>query len=395
MIKILLGMSFLFDGRWNTRNISTEKDLEPFRRYCQSGYKFIPKVENYNLEKLFVIFRHGARTPTRNLTRTWDSQECMPCSLNNATISDCKRKECSEGDLTHRGFMQMITLGKFIKNNYKSLLFDKKIEQKNIEMRATKIPRTHSSLAGVVRGLTGDTVVENVEIPKSNDTLLNTLGCTTQKEREDVMAFFDKPNIVQDSQVFSRHPKPQERADHYYTSLCSRVPVDCRELNCDIKSVEEHIKAANDAWAYMVSIGNNTEEKRKSVFGRFARDMLLDIGKEKHIFLYSAHDSSIGAILTGFDTGISEWPSYASALFIEIWCNTGKQYVRMVFNDRVIKPKSFSDEYIPIRDFMELLKKVIPDAPNKNPDAKGTKNDGGTERKIEKKEEVEKEDNST
>ncbi|UTX43484.1 acid phosphatase [Encephalitozoon hellem] len=382
-------MSLLFGGGRDTRNISTEKDLEQFRRYCQSGYKFIPKAENYNLEKLFVIFRHGARAPTRNLTRAWEGQECMSCNLNNSMISDCKRKECSEGDLTYRGFKQMDTLGKFIKNNYKSLLFDKKIEQGSIKMRATKVPRTHSSLAGVIRGLTGDTVLQNVEIPVSDDTLLNTLGCTSQKEKEDVTAFFDKPNIIQDNHAFNRHPRPQERVDHYYTSLCSRVQVDCKELNCDIKSVEEHIKAANDAWEYLANIGGSTDERRKTTFGRFARDLLLDIGEEKYIFLYSAHDSSMSAVLTGLDTGISEWPSYASALFIEVWCNMGKQYVRMVFNDRVVRPKSFPSDYIPIREFMGFLKKTIPSAPDKNPekpDSKDTRDDTDTEEKIEKNE---------
>ncbi|ADM11776.1 acid phosphatase precursor [Encephalitozoon intestinalis ATCC 50506] len=356
MIKVLLGISFLLRSVRSTKNIALEKSLTPFRRYCQSGYKFPEKAENYNLEKLFVIFRHGARAPVRNLTREWDNQECMPCNFNDNVISDCKRKKCSEGDLTHRGFAQMITLGKFIKKIYKPLLFDKQVKMENIKMRATKIPRTHSSLAGVIRGLTGDTEIGNVEVPQKDDSLLNTLGCASTKEREDVTRLFDKPSIVQDNQTFSRHPKPQERADHYYTSLCSRVNVDCAELNCNIKNVEDHMKSANDAWTYMATIGSKNVENRKRLFGRFARDLLIDIGEEKQILLYSAHDSSMSAILVGLETDVLEWPSYASALFIEIWCNTGKQYVRMVFNNRVVKPKSFLDDYIPIRDFMELIK---------------------------------------
>ncbi|CAD25550.3 ACID PHOSPHATASE PRECURSOR [Encephalitozoon cuniculi GB-M1] len=376
MFKALLTMSFLFEGFWDTKNIGLEKDLKPFRRYCQSAYKFVPKAENYNLEKLFVIFRHGARTPVRNLARMWDSQECMRCSFDNGTILNCERKGCGEGDLTYRGFEQMVTLGRFIKKNYKPLLFDKKIKKENIKMRATKIPRTHSSLAGVMKGLTGDTVVENVEVPENNDTLLNMLGCKTQKDRDDVTKLFDRPSIVQDNQVFTRHPKPQERADHYYACLCSRINIDCKELNCEIQSIADHMKAANDAWTYMVNIGAKDEEGRKSLLGRFARDLLLDIGEEKQILLYSAHDSSISAILAGLDTGISEWPSYASALFIEIWCNTGKQYVRMVFNSRVIKPKSFYDDYIPVRDFMGLLKSITSDASDKNSKKSDTENAG-------------------
>lgn len=373
-----LTMSLLFGDTWDTRDISLEKDLKEFRTYCHSAYQFMPKMENYNLEKLLVVFRHGARAPVRNLTKAWRSQACVACSLSGNTISDCQRKECSEGELTRRGFDQMVGLGKFIKQSYKSLLFDRRIRKENIKMRATKIPRTHSSLAGVVKGLTGDTVVENVEIPKDNDTLLNTLGCTSAQDREDATRLFDKPSISQDSKDFPLHQKPQERADHYYASLCSRVAVDCKELNCETEAVVDHIKAANDVWALIAGIGARGKESRRAVFGRFAKDLLADIGEDKQILLYSAHDSSVGAILAGLDTGVTEWPSYASALFVEIWCNTGKQYVRLVLNNKVLKPRASPNEYIPIRDFIALLKDIMPPTParaRRNPAVKATEKD--------------------
>lgn len=370
-VKSLLTMNFLFGSLWRskTKRITRWKELKPFQDYCQSGYRFLPKMENYNLEKIMVVFRHGARAPTRNMPDEWRSQNCMSCMLKGSMISSCQKKECSEGELTYRGFEQMVGLGRFIKKSYKALLFDKEIKQSNIKMRATRIPRTQASLAGVIKGLIGDTTLKNVKIPQEDDSLIVNVRCAIPEEKQNRTALFNKPEIVQDSKILKSHPGPLERADQYYTSMCSGVSIDCKELSCVVGNVVDHMKAANDNWMRTVSLGSRDRQTRRKVFGRFARDLLLDMGEDKQILLYSAHDSSISAILAGLDTGVAEWPSYASAFFIEIWCNTGKQYVRLVLNGRVVKPREFPEEYIPIKRFVRILGTISPPPPKKkNPE---------------------------
>lgn len=354
-LKSLLALSSMFGDLWETKRIDKAKELARFHSYCLSEYKFVPKMENYNLEKLLVVFRHGARAPIRNISRQWRTQRCMGCGFKEGAISGCREKECSDGDLTYMGFEQMKALGGFIREKYKPLLFDNKIKKSNIKMRVTKIPRTHASLAGVVMGLTGDTILEDVKMPEESDSLAMGLGAVVPRCKGENISSFSSSMITRDNEAFKTHSRPQERADHYYTSMCSGVNVDCKELNCEVDNVFEHMRAANENWTKLADLAAKDEDSRRSVFGIFARDLLFDIGEDREMLLYSAHDSSLTAILAGLNTGITEWPSYASALFVEIWCKTGKQYVRLVLNNRVIKPRTFSANYIPIREFIRLL----------------------------------------
>lgn len=357
-LKSLLTMSFLFGSLWDSKDISREQDLLPFRRYCTSGYEFHPKMENYNLEKLLVMFRHGARAPTKNVTRFWKDRKCMSCiySKDENKISDCQKKDCGEGDLTTRGFDQMVGLGRFIRSNYKPLLFDSRIRGENLKTRATKAPRTHASLAGVIKGLTGDTIVENVEVPE-NDSLKASMTCSLPKKGD--IDLLDTQEFMQDNNTFGRsHPRPSERIDHYYASMCSAVKIDCKELSCEIDKIVRYMSAGNDKWRYLAGLASRGRRSRRLVFGDFARELRRDMSEQKQILLYSAHDSSLTAILAGLGIPMDEWPSYASALFIEVWCNGGKQFVRLVLNDRVVRPSEFATEYIPMRSFINLLENM-------------------------------------
>ncbi|KHN69277.1 histidine acid phosphatase [Ordospora colligata] len=369
--SVLMG-SFLISELSDKMYISRKEELRPYLEHCKTEYEFIPKIDDYNLEKLLVVFRHGARAPLKNISAPWKDHSCVACETEQGAISNCKTKKCSEdGELTERGFLQMTDLGRFIKKTYKRFLVDKEIELEHIKARATKIPRTQSSLAGVIKGLTGSKQVSNVYIPDSDDSLMNKFGCVTPDEKTEAKKLFQKTSILLDNEKYVYHPKPQYRADNYYASLCSGVELDCKELNCNINSVVDHMDAANKVWERMAVSGSKDKASRQAVFKDFAKDLLSDIDEKKYIVLYSAHDSSLGSIMSGLDTGISKWPSYASALFIELWCNMGEQYIRMVLNNKVIKPRTFADDYIPINEFISFLndissigKKQGPENPN-------------------------------
>lgn len=55
--------------------------------------------------------------------------------------------------------------------------------------------------------------------------------------------------------------------------------------------------------------------------------------KSKQIFLYSAHDDSIGVLLGALQTQDYRWPPYASNLIFELWRKSdGEHYVRVLYN---------------------------------------------------------------
>jgi 2-phosphoxylose phosphatase len=357
-LPALILREMLFGGLFgggDKQKIGKMGALKPYKGYCQAEYKFFPKRENYNLEKLFVVFRHGERVPLHKVDGEWKSAKCRSCSLSKGAVDQCKKVSCSNGLLTSKGSSQAKSLGKFIKKNYEKLLFDKKISINEVKLRSTNTSRTLASLAGVMKGLVGEEKAANVDVGSSKDSLRKSLSDALTESNEDLLDFFNKPMISRDSERFKKYCGPEGRLDHYLCAMCTNTKINCKELNCDEPTIAEHLKSGMEGWSYLIHLASQNDEAKKRAFGDFAKDLLCDLGGDALLSLYAAHDTSLAAILAGLDTGIGEWPPFASALFIEIWCHGGKQTVRLVFNNRVIKPSTAIDDFVPIKDFIDIL----------------------------------------
>ncbi|KRH93955.1 Lysosomal & prostatic acid phosphatase, partial [Pseudoloma neurophilia] len=136
-----------------TFSLHDKKPLKKYLPYCQAFHNHIPQKNGMQFLKLIVIHRHGDRTPMKTLTKINDN--CINCNIKRKLkdlykIEGCFLEKCIDGALTKKGYKQMINLGKFIKENY---FKNEKISMNDLTLRATLVPRTHSSLNGLVTGL--------------------------------------------------------------------------------------------------------------------------------------------------------------------------------------------------------------------------------------------------
>ncbi|EOB12862.1 Acid phosphatase-like protein 2, partial [Nosema bombycis CQ1] len=235
------------------------KDLKEDMGYCQAKYQFFPKKENFNLERVVVIFRHGDRSPMKNNNDEWKKKTCVECPMNGNTITECRNKKCENGELTTKG----------------------------------KDPKRIS-----------------------------------------------------------------EKADEIRCSMCNSVSVTCADEDCQNDTLPEIVKLSNSMWKKQVQAVVASDLGKKIIFGRFARDLLEILSSNKLMYLVSAHDGTLSMILSSLSDESYAWPPYASALFIEVWCKYGKQFVRLVYNDKKVEFTEKPGEYIPINEFTSYLERM-------------------------------------
>lgn len=391
------------------------EDFYRYKEYCDAVYKHIPQKKDLTLVKLIVVHRHGDRAPVKcKESSMWPNEDCIKCSYKNFSIKDCKKKNCREGELTSKGYQQMVRLGEFIKNEYADLLDDasgndKKVQKrkklkkesvewinpellekpgddknennesgsikkeeikkaktnpadknakkqiKSIKLRATEVGRTHSSLAGVYKGLTGEEEVPNVYIPKAtSDSLINQKNCNALNTilNRNITNWFKEvePNSIDPKQ-------PQIMTDIYMTHICNHVDLNCKNISCDPDVIMKYIKAGLATWRSQTDVTYKNEKVLKLAFGRFAKELLDMMMDDTKLFIISAHDGSLSIILSGLKTAAREHPPYASAIFIELW-KGDEYYVRILFNKSVCQTGIDDSTNIPLKKFIQYLYKV-------------------------------------
>jgi hypothetical protein len=335
------------------------KDLKEDMGYCQAKYQFFPKKENFNLERVVVIFRHGDRSPMKNNNDEWKKKTCVECPMNGNTITECRNKKCENGELTTKGSKQAKELGNFIKKYYKPLLFDKNIVVNDIGFRATSIKRTHSTLWHVMSGLANTKTISGVNIKKENDGLLRPKNCgflDTQFAQN--ACIYEPLNNKLYSELTEDPKRISEKADEIRCSMCNSVSVTCADEDCQNDTLPEIVKLSNSMWKKQVQAVVASDLGKKIIFGRFAKDLLEILSSNKLMYLVSAHDGTLSMILSSLSDESYAWPPYASALFIEVWCKYGKQFVRLVYNDKKVEFTEKPGEYIPINQFTNYLERM-------------------------------------
>ncbi|KAM0688247.1 hypothetical protein COBT_000495 [Conglomerata obtusa] len=323
--------------------------LVKYKDYCESTYKRITQHKNYKLNKLIVFHRHGDRASLNVEYSSWKDEHCITCKFDDRTISNCTENKCKDGNLSVKGYNQMVQLGQFIKKNYSEL------DQKTIYKRCTYIERTQSSLHGVLYGLTGEKLFKDVITKKVvDDGLLIPKDCVylTEKVLNQVSDFFGSI-IAKDERLKSE--LPQRRADIYLTSLCNDIILDCSLINCDEDIINEYVNMSFEAWEGQAKIFKNDEYVLKLTFGRFVDELKTIIYGEDDINLISVHDSTLTMILAGMGADKEGHPPYASALFLEIWSDYEQKYLRVVYNDKILKTTIDDSVNIPLKKFIEYL----------------------------------------
>lgn len=356
-----------------------------YKKYCESNFSNNQQI-NMKLKKFIVINRHGDRMPIKY------EQKNLFKFINCVNCSDiiCDINKCKEGDLTEKGYEQMEKLGKHISIEYQELLTN--INKEDISLRTTIIDRTKNSLNGILKGLK-EGLINNgrkilfdpdIEIDLSENLIEypNSLNNSLISEAiEDIFPFLNelkylKPNTP-DGEIDSllylkncksyykvineslRSPHIKENVDETLVALCNDLYEPCEKYNCNEEYKNNIIKQYFNAWKeHGITIRNNNF-LTKIYFGRFANELLNFIDGPKKMQIISSHDNSISLILAGFKTNFVEKPPLGSAIFLEIWVdNKNNEFLRIIFNDKVLKSDIFNNINIPlniVREYAEIM----------------------------------------
>ncbi|TBU20967.1 putative histidine phosphatase [Hamiltosporidium tvaerminnensis] len=340
------------------RYIDTEPKLSAFKKYCESEYLYSKYEPGYELDKVILVFRHGDRTPTRTYNSAWKREQCVvgETSLNTHSISNFKYRNCENGDLTYKGYNQMSKLGYFIRNNYFSKLCQNTSDLNNcLKLRATHVKRTHTSLNGVLYGMIGNSLDLDVEIPKSSlDALLIPLQCRylssiISKEKDEFYKSV-KTEYFNHKKKYSGH----NISDNYQTHICNKIPVNCKELSCDIDTIKDYMTSAEKTWESQ-SKTLQDESVLRFVFGRFAKRIKEILQEKEKMHIFAAHDGSITFLMSGLGIDSRVQPSYGALLAIEIWKNHDKKYIKILYNGNPVQSTIDKNSYISEEKFIKYL----------------------------------------
>ncbi|EFA79150.1 histidine acid phosphatase family protein [Heterostelium album PN500] len=404
-----------------TSPMNTVKDLVmPVDEYRPAGY---------HLKMMQVITRHGRRTPESNRypLSLWSCN-----SVDNLIVNkDANRPECNLGQLTVFGTRDLINLGK----NYHRMLIDKvhflsdEYKPDEIFVRSSDRERTISSARSLMHGLYGGAFAD------AQEHMLNaaTSFVILPEAVENIYPRGSCPRYAFLKSILPKHPKVLEEQKNSKLEDFSQRLRDIFEASKGYDSpfyvpswrsyaglvnsfdcFKNHglplPEGFNDEIVERMYLEASKEYKRMSLFpemqrlgiGRFIGDLNKQLKskatnqentKDLKFGLYSAHDSTLGALLVAYDMyEENTHPETASALEFLLFEkdqnnnkkvedskqqqlateNAGKpttnqqqqQFVKVIYNQKPVhikKCKEFEvDEMCPYEKFIEISQELIP-----------------------------------
>ncbi|KAL0265907.1 UNVERIFIED_CONTAM: hypothetical protein PYX00_011624 [Menopon gallinae] len=330
--------------------ISASPGARRFSWYCGvDSYSRKAQKRGYSIEKVIVIHRHGDRAPVTMKESKWEEKTCVSCVRGDrGSIGPCGERKCESGDLTVKGYEQLKKLGRFVKEQYGTLLGDTDGSLSEIDMRATAAPRTYSSLFGLVNGIKRTEHLEYVNIP-ADDSLLVPESCRRLNEVMKAQGRERYKSINTSKRAFD----PMKTADNYWTHMCNDVAINCNVLDCSEKTIWEYLDASSSIWKEQAKVVNENESILRILFGKFAGELAEIIVSDTRVHIYSVHDGSLSSVLAGLGARVYERPPYGSAIFIERWTDKkNDKFVRVVYNNRVCRTLIDGDTNIPLDKFL-------------------------------------------
>jgi len=288
------------------------------------------------------------------------------------------------GQLTTLGWKQHVDLGQQLRNLYvnKYKFLEPSLNTSSVWVRSTDVPRTVQSAQALLTGLyppgTVSSSVPVVEI-HTMDTALENLWVN-----ENLCPFL----YTIEAQIFNTTAWIQEHAK--YASLYSKLQTLLNVSNLPQWGSMADVLAASTCHGFSLPAGI-TEEMFHQVFalasweinylwnngpyGKLGMGFFINELSNRMInavngfdpakfVLYSAHDSSVGPIIATLGMYDGLWPPYRSHAHFELWRNaSGKYFVQVKYNNKVLLPPGCSDVMCPYEQFQNLLNSRIPNYP--------------------------------
>lgn len=307
-----------------------------FRSIC--GFLLVINViDAAELVAGHVLYRHGDRTPIQTFPSDPYQEQDWPNGF---------------GQLTATGIEQQHNLGRFIRGRYQTILNTTYVASE-IVVRSTDVDRTlmsaQSNLAGLYPSLNiSDGRVPFQPIPIHTvsshvDFLLGQNDCPRYDEIEKEIdqsdevkqmnayyePFFEKlkewTKVPRNITVYDAW----DIADTVFVeSKYNRTPTWADE------QVQRNLSDINDL-AFHYLFGNN--DTRRIRGGPLVQDVWFNMNSSVHqngfkkVKMYSAHDTTVSAVLAFLGLNYPHQPQYASALFIDLYRQNDSFFVKVEY----------------------------------------------------------------
>ncbi|CAF1230200.1 unnamed protein product [Rotaria magnacalcarata] len=322
-----------------------------------------------------VIFRHGDRTPVT----TFPTDPVKPSDWPNGL-----------GQLTSTGIEQHHRLGAYLRNRYGSLL-SSNYTASEIAIRSTDLDRTlmsaQSNLIGLYPINATDNKVPIQPIPVHTvsvnlDFLLGVSDCPRYDQIE--------VEVDQSEEV--------KKANQYYQDFFKQLEVWTNMTNITVYGAwtvadtifVEHIYNKAPAWAtdgvrknlsdindlafHFLFENNDTKRIRG---GPVIQDVWLNMNSSLHekpfkkVKIYSAHDTTVSAVLSFLGINYPHQPQYASAMFVDLYQQNSSYFVKVEYLNVTDSNTSYAyvlngcpAEECPFDKFTSIYQPIFPATPD-------------------------------
>ncbi|XP_046741157.1 venom acid phosphatase Acph-1-like [Diprion similis] len=331
------------------------------------------------LKLVNVVFRHGDRAP--------DPLETYPADpyKNNTFYPE------GRGGLTNAGKMREYQLGLELKARYGDFLGPVWLPSL-IEARSTYYDRTKMSLQLVLSALFPPSPIQqwNSQLP------WQPVPTSYKRSYEDILLLADEcPKYEAEFARVKSKPEIRQKFDKYsalaaYISTNSGRPVTTAYDLYDFYHIFTAQRAANlvlPEWASEIYSGDRLYEAatlqyeaasfndnlKKLNGGPLVRKISEDMSAVRSgtmaagrkIYLYSCHETNIGAVLSTLGVYEPHIPQYSSAIAVELWQKKDEYFVKVVHYLGI--PQTFvtkripgCEELCPLDQFLKIMRPVTP-----------------------------------
>ncbi|ELP87881.1 hypothetical protein EIN_274680 [Entamoeba invadens IP1] len=353
--------------------------------YCNSP-KLHPKiVKTKQLKKIFIITRHGSRSPMIE---------------NNLKLTCNKTQNCKINELTDYGKAQMMKLGSELKEYLSSNHFD--LNESKSVFKSTRTDRTIKSAESFLKGLFAnnfqnytENILKNILSENTNKFSLhltkNDVIEEKQRERfrfiESTMAPFISNLAEKFAKVYKENFSTDE-TDKNEKKTKTELLIDMFDL---LQIAEcnnlEFLKSKNESfsnndfeilWTFMDYVASQivdpeiadlaTKPLRNEISHFLNPEIEIKKSEEecvggmcnnlrsKNFEFVSGHDDTLYPLMVFFKQNFIELPSLASYLMLEMFDENGSQSVRVSYNSRELKICQPLKTFCPLNEFLEWIK---------------------------------------
>ncbi|ORX49787.1 phosphoglycerate mutase-like protein [Hesseltinella vesiculosa] len=311
---------------------------------------------------------------------------------------------CDQGQLTDGGKAMHVELGEMLREIYVEQLdyLNPEFDQDDFYLRSTNLWRTKNSAEALLKGLypapfwqdgrvlpmlTWPSLIENMSPNEEVCPRIDDLTQDALKEPEwKIYEKRYKPLTDRVSRVLNDTMLNAGYVDVLMTRVCHDKPLPCsinpitqkREGSDCIQRNEanEIMNIGSLQYVWVNRDSPQATEIDKLSIGSFLYDLATEIRAAMvehtldHKFsIYSAHDSSLGAILGSFNASDSQmlWPPYRSNMLIELWKQkySNSYKIRVLYNGQTLIVNT-NDEWCDLNEcdastFLKRLDSFVPD----------------------------------